>query len=124
MKRISDEYINYMESVFAHYEQLSVKVFGREIPQVLMLSASALNADNFQRLMEMLKRRGYGFVTMEEALQDPAFAQPTNYTGAWGISWIERWAIDKRVDIRGDPVLPPYMMQFGKDGLKNPREPK
>jgi beta-lactamase regulating signal transducer with metallopeptidase domain len=44
MKRISDEYVAYMESVFAHYEQLSLKVFGREIPQVLMLSASAQSA--------------------------------------------------------------------------------
>lgn len=120
MKRISDEYVAYMESVFAHYEQLSTKVFGREIPQVLMLSASALNADNFDRLMEMLKRRGYGFINTDEALQDKAFSQPTNYTGPWGISWLERWAIDKGVDLRGDPVLPKYMWQFGKDGLKNP----
>lgn len=120
MKRISDEYIAYMESVFAHYEQLSTKVFGREIPQVLMLSASALNADNFDRLIEMLKKRGYGFITMEDALRDKAFAEPNSYAGPWGISWIERWAIDKSVDIRGDPVLPKYMLQFGKDGLRNP----
>lgn len=124
MKRISDEYVSYMESVFAHYEQLSTKVFGREIPQVLMLSASALNADNFDRLVEMLKRRGYGFITMDAALQDKAFAEPTSCTGPWGISWIERWAIDKNVDLRGDPVLPKYMWQFGKDGLRSPNKTK
>ncbi|HEX8175820.1 MAG TPA: M56 family metallopeptidase [Pyrinomonadaceae bacterium] len=124
MKRISDEYVPYIESIFAHYEQLSTKVFGREIPQVLMLSASALNADNFDRLMEMLKRRGYGFITMDEALEDKAFAEPPGYAGSWGISWIERWALDKGVDIRGDPVLPRYMWQFGKDGLKNPNKPQ
>ncbi|HEX8745657.1 MAG TPA: M56 family metallopeptidase [Pyrinomonadaceae bacterium] len=124
MKRISDEYVAYIESVFAHYEQLSTKVFEREIPQVLMLSASALNADNFDRLMEMLKRRGYGFITMDEALEDKAFAQSPGYAGPWGISWIERWALDKGVDIRGDPGLPRYMWQFGKDGLKNPNKPQ
>jgi beta-lactamase regulating signal transducer with metallopeptidase domain len=123
-KRISDEYLTYMESVFAHYEQLSSRVFGREIPQVLMLSASTLNADNFDRLVEMLKRRGYRFVTMEEALRDKAYAEPTVYTGQWGISWIERWALDKGVDIKGDPVLPKYMWQFGKDGLKSPGPPR
>jgi hypothetical protein len=85
-----------------------------------MLSASALNADNLDRLIEMLKRRGYDFVTMDAALSDKAFAEPTNYAGPWGISWIERWAIDKGVELRGDPVLPQYMRQFGKDGLKNP----
>ncbi|MBD0371891.1 MAG: polysaccharide deacetylase family protein [Pyrinomonadaceae bacterium] len=122
MKRISDEYVVYMESVFAHYEQLSTKVFGREIPQVLMLSASALNADNFDRLVEMLKRRGYAFITMDEALEDKAFAQQPAYAGPWGISWIERWAIEKGVDLRGDPVLPRYMWQFGKDGLKTPNK--
>ena len=120
MKRISDEYVAYMESVFVHYEQLSMKVFGREFPQVLMLTASALNADNFNRLAEMLKRRGYNFIQMEEALKDKAYSEPTNYAGPWGISWIERWAIDRGVDLKGDPVLPKYMSQFGKDGLKNP----
>jgi hypothetical protein len=124
VKRISAEYITYMESVFAHYERLSGKVFGREIPQVLMLSASALNADNLERLIEMLKRRGYGFVPMEEALQDAAFAQPNNYAGPWGISWLERWALDRGADLRGDPVLPKYMHQFGKDGLKTPDKPQ
>jgi beta-lactamase regulating signal transducer with metallopeptidase domain len=124
MKRISDEYVTYMESVFAHYEQLSMKVFGREIPQVLMLSMSALNADNFERLVEMLKRRGYAFNTMEDALKDKVFSQPPSYAGPWGISWIERWAIEKGVDLRGDPDLPKYMWQFGKDGLKNPNKPQ
>jgi hypothetical protein len=72
----------------------------------------------------MLKRRGYRFVTMEEALRDKAYAEPTVYTGQWGISWIERWALDKGVDIKGDPVLPKYMWQFGKDGLKSPGPPR
>ncbi|HKS30456.1 MAG TPA: M56 family metallopeptidase [Pyrinomonadaceae bacterium] len=124
MKRISDEYVAYIESVFAHYEQLSKKIFGREISQVLMLSASALNADNFDRLMEMLKRRGYDFITMDEALEDKAFSETPGYAGPWGISWLERWALDKSIDIRGDPVLPKYMLQFGKDGLKNPNKPQ
>ncbi len=124
IKRISDEYVAYMESVFAHYERLSTKVFGREISQVLMLSVSALNADNMERLIEMLKRRGYSFVTLEEALRDPAFSQPNNAVGPWGISWIERWAMDKGVDLRGDPLLPKYMHQFGKDGLKEPDKPQ
>ncbi len=120
MRRISDEYVAYMERVFAHYEQLSMKVFGREIPQVLMLSASALNADNFERLAEMLKKRGYAFTTLATALKDAAYSEPQHYAGPWGISWIERWALEKGVNIRGDPVLPPYMRQFGKDGLSLP----
>ena len=123
MKRISDEYVTYMESVFAHYEQLSMKVFGREIPQALMLSMSALNADNFERLAQMLERRGYAFNTMENALEDKVFSQAPGYAGPWGISWIERWVIEKGVDIRGDPDLPKYMWQFGKDGQKNPSQP-
>jgi beta-lactamase regulating signal transducer with metallopeptidase domain/peptidoglycan/xylan/chitin deacetylase (PgdA/CDA1 family) len=120
MRRIVEEYIPYMERVFEHYERLSVKAAGREIPQVLMLTASRLNADHLDKLAEMLKRRGYHFVSLEQALQDPIYSQAENYAGAWGISWLERWGLDKGTDIRGDPVLPPYMKQFDKDGLKVP----
>jgi beta-lactamase regulating signal transducer with metallopeptidase domain len=112
MRRISDEYVPYMERVFDFYEQLSRDTLGYEPPQVLMLTANALNCAKFDELASMLKRRGYQFVTLDEATSDKAYRQPDTYTGAWGISWLQRWAMARGADFREEPPLPPFMQQF------------
>lgn len=114
MKRVGAEYVPYMEKMFEFYEKLSVDVTGYEIPQVLMLSASKLNADYLEELVGMLKRRNYSFVSLGAAMKDKAYEQPDEYTGAVGISWLQRWAITKGMGFRKEPPLPPFMRQFDK----------
>ncbi|HVG29107.1 MAG TPA: M56 family metallopeptidase [Pyrinomonadaceae bacterium] len=112
MRRVADEYVPYMERVFDFYEGLSRDTLGYEPPQVLMLTANALNCEKFDELAAMLKRRGYQFVTLDEAMRDRAYRQPDTYTGAWGISWLQRWAMARGADFREEPPLPPYVKQF------------
>jgi peptidoglycan/xylan/chitin deacetylase (PgdA/CDA1 family) len=113
-RRVAAEYVPYMERMVEFYEGLSRDVFGREIPQVLMLTTSPVVADQFDELVAMLKRRGYRFVTLDEALADEAYAQPETYTGEWGVSWLQRWNYTKTGKFRAEPTLPPYMRQFGR----------
>lgn len=112
MRRVGDEYVPYMERMFDFYEQLSTDVVGYELPQILMLTTSQLNADKFDELAEMIKRRGYTFVTLDESLQDKAYSQPDNYVGRVGCSWLQRWAITKGGEFRKEPYLPKFMQQF------------
>jgi len=91
--RLADDYLRYMETVFAFIEGVSRGLLGREIPQVLLLHANALNADRLPALAAMMKGRGYRFVTLEEALRDEAYRRPDTYVGAWGISWLHHWEI-------------------------------
>ena len=70
-----------MESVVAFFEQRAVEVVGREIPQILLIHASQLNADLMPDLLAMFKRRGYSFVTLRQALADPAYSLPESYVG-------------------------------------------
>lgn len=108
------DYVAYMERMFEFYENYSREVTGREIPQVLMLTAGALNADAFEDLAAMLKRRGYKFVTLEEATRDEAYSLPDTYTGARGDSWIARWAVTKGLKYRDteEVYLPDSMKQY------------
>ena len=48
--RLAEDYLRYMESVFSFIEGVSRDLLGREIPQVLLLHANALNADRFPQL--------------------------------------------------------------------------
>ncbi|MDQ3585178.1 MAG: M56 family metallopeptidase [Pyrinomonadaceae bacterium] len=112
MQRVAGEYVPYMEKMMEFYEQLSRDVMGYEVPQVLMLTGNALNAEKLDDLVAMLKRRGYTFITLEEALKDPAYSQPDTYTGPTGISWLQRWAITKGGEFRTEPYLSDFMSQF------------
>nr|WP_276510219.1 polysaccharide deacetylase family protein [Longimicrobium terrae] len=115
--RLADEYVRYMEAITAYYEQQSTALFGREIPQVLLVHANNLNADHFGRVAEMLRRRGYRFVPMAQALDDPVYASADTFTGAGGISWIHRWAITQgeRGDFfAGEPPIAPWVMTLSR----------
>ncbi|MCA1612742.1 MAG: polysaccharide deacetylase family protein [Acidobacteria bacterium] len=112
MRLVADAYVPYMEEVFEFYERLSVDVFGYEVPQTLMLHATWLNADCFDRLGAMIKGRGYTFIPLEQALRHAAYRSADAYIGPVGISWLQRWALTKGGRFRKEPGLPRFMKQF------------
>ncbi|MEO5818960.1 MAG: polysaccharide deacetylase family protein [Vicinamibacteraceae bacterium] len=91
--RIADDYLRYMEQVFTFFEEVSRRTTGREIPQILLLHANSLNADRFDALAEALKHRGYRFVPVAQALEDPVYRRRDEFVGAPGNSWFSHWEI-------------------------------
>jgi peptidoglycan/xylan/chitin deacetylase (PgdA/CDA1 family) len=115
--RIFAEYPLYMERVVAYYEQQATALFGREIRQTLLIHASALNARAFNTLATMLEGRGYKFITLEEALADPAYRTADTYVGPAGPSWIHRWALSAgrtKPFFDGEPVVPDWVTAAGQ----------
>ena len=108
-RRVRAEYVPYIESVVAFFEARSVEVVGREFPQVLLLHANELNADLMPELLRMFRRRGYTFVSLDEALADPAYALPDDYVGRGGFSWIHRWSMTKGMAPKGEPGPPAWV---------------
>jgi peptidoglycan/xylan/chitin deacetylase (PgdA/CDA1 family) len=92
-KRIADDYLRYMDEVFSFFEGVSRRVIGREIPQILLLHANTLNADRFGAVAEALMRRGYRFVPLHRALEDPAYRRPDEFVGAPSNSWFNHWEV-------------------------------
>lgn len=109
--RVRREYVPYMESVVEFFEQRSVEVFGREIPQILLIHASQMNADLMPELLGMFRRRGYRFVTLSQALKDPAYQSPENYVGKGGFSWIHRWSKTRGMPSKGEPEPADWVMK-------------
>lgn len=91
--RIADDYLRYMDQVFTYYEDVSRRVTGREVPQILLLHANTLNADRFHAVAEALRRRGYAFVSVAQALEDPVYRLPDEFVGAPSNSWFNHWEI-------------------------------
>jgi peptidoglycan-N-acetylglucosamine deacetylase len=103
--RVGDDYIRYMESMFEWYENLSQQTLGYELPQILLLHMNRLNAEHLDRLIAMAKKRGYKFISIDEALRDPAYKRMDRYVGPRGLSWLQRWALDdgKAIPPENDP---------------------
>lgn len=91
--RIGAAYLEYMGRVFEFFEGVSRALVGREIAQVLLVHANALNADYFDRLATAIEGRGYRYLRLDQALQDDAYRLPDRYVGDWGISWLHHWEL-------------------------------
>jgi peptidoglycan/xylan/chitin deacetylase (PgdA/CDA1 family) len=107
--RVRREYLAYMESIFAFFEERSREVVGREFPQTLLIHASQLNDDTMPELLAMMRRRGYRFVSLDDALKDDAYRLPDEYFGPGGFSWIHRWSKTKGMAPRGEPDEPAWI---------------
>jgi peptidoglycan/xylan/chitin deacetylase (PgdA/CDA1 family) len=91
--QVSEEYLKYAPVKFDFCERESSELFGRQIPQILLLHANELNADNIDKLATMLKARGYRFISLEDALKDPVYRFPDKYLGT--SDWLGHWAFSK-----------------------------
>lgn len=115
MSKLGETYIDYMEAKTAYYEEQSRRLFDREIGQILLIHANALNGDYLDELIVMLKQRGYRFASLTEVLKDPAYRSRDTYTGNGGISWIHRWAITMGKTgtfFAGEPAIPEFVMDY------------
>lgn len=107
-RSLRTRYLDHLEKMCGFYEELARDTFGREIPQVLLTHVNRLNADVFPDLLKGIARRGYRFVTLEDALADPAYSTPDLYVGTNGPSWLHRFRValklaDRLVD---EPEVP------------------
>ena len=113
--RLRQDFVPYLIAKFAYFEQQSQALLGYEPPQVLLLHANELNAATFVALVEAIRARGYRFVGLDEALADPAYRREDGYTGAFGPSWIHRWAIAEqrpREFFAGEPETPRWVLDL------------
>ena len=112
--RVVAAYLDYMEAVVAYYEQQSVAIVGREMAQTLLLHANALNAATFDQLVERIRKRGYAFVSLSKALEDPTYELKDDYVGAAGMTWLHRWALTQGKEgiFAGEPVVPDWIQKL------------
>ncbi len=91
--RLRAQYVPYLLRMVDYFHHRSIKLLGYALPQVMLLHANALDADTYPDFIAALRARGYRMVSLDEAMQDPAYRRPDTFTGALGTSWIHRWAI-------------------------------
>jgi len=115
MTEVRVAFIKYMDKMFDHYEAYSQEMFGRDIPQTMVLTSSRLVADSADDLFGMIQKRGYSFVSMDEAQADVAYNTPENIIGEFGNSWFERWTATQGKKLRDEPRVDDSVAAIWKD---------
>jgi peptidoglycan/xylan/chitin deacetylase (PgdA/CDA1 family) len=107
------EYLEYVDTVFDYAEKESAEMFGRQIPQILLVHDNALNTECLDALLTKLEKRGYKFVSLDSAMADPAYATADLYVGT-GILWMDRWklALGMKLDLSKGPEPPGWAEQI------------
>lgn len=111
MRRLVPAYLEHIDRSFAFAESVSVRVVGEEIPQILLLHANDINRDHLGEVLRLIERRGYRFISLEEALRHPAYRRRSYYVGTKGLSWLLRWSRDPAVWRMELPAVPAWVPQ-------------
>jgi peptidoglycan/xylan/chitin deacetylase (PgdA/CDA1 family) len=119
-QQLTSSYLSYSDEMFAYSEQLAKQTIGYEPKQILLLHANQLEADHIGELLDLMRKRGYRFVTLEEALSDQAYSLPDTFVGEEGTGWIDHWAITLGKPPQGSPVFPQWVIERSK-ALKLPQ---
>jgi peptidoglycan/xylan/chitin deacetylase (PgdA/CDA1 family) len=114
--RLRAAYLAHLDTVLDYYEPLARRYFGRDIPHILLIHANPLNAECLPAMLTAMLRRGYGFVSLEDALRDVAYRTTDLYVGPAGLSWLHRWSIvlGRPFDLRNEPDPPRWVLDLAK----------
>ena len=111
---LTRSYLSYSDQVFAYSEQLSKQIMGYEPKQILLLHGNQLEADHIGELLDVMRKRGYHFITLGDALGDQAYGLPDTYVGEEGTGWLDHWAITQGKPPQGAPVFPQWVIDRSK----------
>lgn len=92
MDRLRKVYIEHLAGSLDYAEAQSEKVLGRQPAQILRLHLGVATANFIDDVISTLKERGYEFLSLDEALADPAYQIEEEYVGPLGLSFIDRIA--------------------------------
>jgi peptidoglycan/xylan/chitin deacetylase (PgdA/CDA1 family) len=112
--RLRADYLAYTSTEIDYYAGLHKQIFGREIPHVMLLHVNRLNADVIDDVLKLFEQKHYAFVTLDQAMADPAYGTPDAYTTPYGWMWGYRWAKELGVKVNGalETEPPPWIAQY------------
>jgi peptidoglycan-N-acetylglucosamine deacetylase len=103
-------YLSYTTQVFDYYEKFSRELLGYEPKQILLLHGNNLEAEHIGELFDLLRKRGYRFVTLQDALSDQAYSLPDTFVAEEGSNWLDHWAISLGKPPLRSPEAPQAML--------------
>ncbi len=98
MKSVGEAYVSHTLRMFDFMDSVAHVTVGRQINHIFLCHANHLNATYIDQVYDGLVGKGYEFISMDEALEDPVYQSKDYYVGPWGMSWLYRWDKEKTTE--------------------------
>jgi len=110
IRRLLQAYLDYTLAETAFEETIAQEIFGRDIPQILLIHSNDITADSLDKILMALEQRGYRFIALAEAMADDAYRTQDIVTKA-GPTWLWRWMKNKGMNLnfRDEPDPPAWV---------------
>ncbi len=114
--RLREAYLDFTIATTEFAERISPQIFGREVTQTLLIHANDINAECLDEILKRFSARGYSFVTLDEAMADPAYQTKVTHVSKSGPTWLWRWMKSKGMNISfaNDPETPQWVLDLYK----------
>jgi peptidoglycan/xylan/chitin deacetylase (PgdA/CDA1 family) len=108
-QRLRGLYLDHTIAATAFAERISVEIFGREVPQTLLIHSNDITTDSLDEMLTRFEARGYRFITLDAAMKDDAYRTRDTYVGTYGPTWLFRWSrsLGQTISFKDDPDPPP-----------------
>lgn len=109
VKRLHDSYLATAATYIGVYRELSQRLYGHDIPYVLLMHAGAFDAHMLPELIALFRARGFTFVTLEQAMADPGYQTDAGVAAPGGTTFNELIATERHVEMP-DAREPEHML--------------
>ncbi|HCR48573.1 MAG TPA: hypothetical protein DIW24_03015 [Bacteroidetes bacterium] len=86
---VGQAYMRHIHKTVAYWDSVGTALEGRSIKHVMMLHANRINRDYLEQIIDTLKQKGYGFISLDEAYRDPIYGQEDLWATKNGVSFLE-----------------------------------
>ncbi len=73
VKQLEDAYLAAAAENLDYAHQMSMALYGHDIPYILLMHIGALDAKLLPRLLELYRQHGVKFISLQEAVRDPFY---------------------------------------------------
>ena len=88
---VGQAYLQHLREAVALWDRTGRELTGgRPVRHVLLLHANRINRDHMGQILAMLRADGFRFVSLDHALADPVYSEPTTWRSANGVSRLEQ----------------------------------
>ena len=110
IRKLHDTYLATADTYQRYFRRLSRLTYGGDVKYILLMHIGAFDAKMLPELLDLYKRRGYTFITLEAAEKDSAYRANPDMADPSGGTLMEQVLARKQKDFPDNPPKPEKLL--------------
>jgi peptidoglycan-N-acetylglucosamine deacetylase len=98
IRKLHDSYLATADEYIGVFRKLSQIVYGRDVKYILLMHIGAFDAKMLPELLELYRKRGFTFISLQEAEQDPIYKDDLDIGSVGGGAQLEQMMDARKLD--------------------------